>query len=58
MLKRVVAATAALLIPISSYLPEILDLSDRILVAESGTIVVEFSRADATAEKILHAAMH
>jgi len=39
-------------------LPEILDLSDRILVARSDTIVVEFSRADATAEKILHAAVH
>jgi simple sugar transport system ATP-binding protein len=43
---------------ISSYLPEILELSDRILVAKSGTIVAEFSRADATAEKVLHAAVH
>jgi simple sugar transport system ATP-binding protein len=43
---------------ISSYLPEILDLSDRILVAKSGTIVAEFSRAEASAEKILHAAIH
>jgi simple sugar transport system ATP-binding protein len=43
---------------ISSYLPEILDLSDRILVARSGTIVAEFSRAEATATKILHAAVH
>ncbi len=43
---------------ISSYLPEILDLSDRILVAKSGTIVAEFTRSEATAEKILHAAIH
>ncbi len=37
---------------ISSYLPEILDLSDRILVAKSGTIVAEFARSEASAEKI------
>jgi simple sugar transport system ATP-binding protein len=43
---------------ISSYLPEILDLSDRILVAKSGTIVAEFARSEASAEKILHAAIH
>lgn len=43
---------------ISSYLPEILDLSDRILVAKSGTIAAEFSRAEATATKILQAAIH
>jgi simple sugar transport system ATP-binding protein len=43
---------------ISSYLPEILDLSDRILVAKSGTVVAEFARSEASAEKILHAAIH
>ena len=43
---------------ISSYLPEILDLSDRILVAKGGTIAAEFSRAEATAAKILNAAIH
>ena len=43
---------------ISSYLPEILELSDRILVAKSGTIAAEFSRSDATAAKILQAAIH
>ncbi|MBB1250297.1 sugar ABC transporter ATP-binding protein [Rhizobium sp. G21] len=43
---------------ISSYLPEILDLSDRILVAKGGTIAAEFSREDATAEAILNAAIH
>jgi len=43
---------------ISSYLPEILDLSDRILVAKGGTIAAEFSRAEASAERVLHAAVH
>ena len=52
------ADSGAGVILISSYLPEILDLSDRILVAKSGTIAAEFSRAEATAERILHAAVH
>ena len=52
------AESGAGVILISSYLPEILELSDRILVAKSGTIAAEFSRAEATAEKILHAAIH
>ncbi|MCX7303158.1 MAG: sugar ABC transporter ATP-binding protein [Hyphomicrobiales bacterium] len=55
---RSIAESGAGVILISSYLPEILDLSDRILVAKSGTIAAEFSRAEATAEKILHAAVH
>ncbi|APH70772.1 sugar ABC transporter ATP-binding protein [Aquibium oceanicum] len=55
---RDIADTGAGVILISSYLPEILDLSDRILVAKSGTIAAEFSRAEATAERILHAAVH
>jgi len=55
---RQFAESGAGVILISSYLPEILDLSDRILVAKSGTIVAEFARAEATAEKILHAAIH
>ena len=45
-------------IVISSYLPEVLDLSDRILVAKSGAIVAEFSRDEASATKILQAAIH
>jgi simple sugar transport system ATP-binding protein len=55
---RDIADGGAGVILISSYLPEILDLSDRILVAKSGTIAAEFSRAEATAERILHAAVH
>lgn len=52
------AGSGAGVILISSYLPEILDLSDRILVARGGTIAAEFSREEATAERILHAAVH
>jgi simple sugar transport system ATP-binding protein len=55
---RDIADSGAGVILISSYLPEILDLSDRILVAKSGTIAAEFSRAEATAERVLHAAVH
>ena len=42
---------------ISSELPEVLGMSDRILVMREGRITGEFSRADATQEKILRAAM-
>jgi len=55
---RDIADSGAGVMVISSYLPEVLDLSDRILVAKSGTIAAEFSRAEATAERILHAAVH
>jgi simple sugar transport system ATP-binding protein len=55
---RGMAESGAGVILISSYLPEILDLSDRILVAKSGTIAAEFARAEATAAKILQAAIH
>jgi simple sugar transport system ATP-binding protein len=55
---RSIADSGAGVVVISSYLPEILDVSDRILVAKGGTIVAEFSRDEATAEKILHAAIH
>ncbi len=43
---------------ISSYLPEILALSDRILVSRQGKVVEEFSSLDATEEKIMYAAIH
>ena len=38
---------------ISSELPEVLGMSDRILVVREGLMQWEFSRADATAEKII-----
>jgi len=43
---------------ISSYLPEIMSLSDRILVFRTGKVVEEFTAADATEEKIMYAAIH
>jgi ABC-type sugar transport system ATPase subunit len=43
---------------ISSYLPEILAVSDRILVARTGRIVAEFDATEATQDKILNAAVH
>ncbi|MDF2366838.1 sugar ABC transporter ATP-binding protein [Sneathiella sp.] len=55
---RNIANSGAGVVVISSYLPEILDVSDRILVAKGGTIVAEFSRDEASPEKILHAAIH
>jgi simple sugar transport system ATP-binding protein len=45
-------------IVISSYLPEVMHLSDRILVCRQGRIVEEFSPADATNEQIMYAAVH
>jgi simple sugar transport system ATP-binding protein len=55
---RDLADSGAGVVVISSYLPEILELSDRILVAKSGAIAAEFSRAEASATKILQAAIH
>ena len=43
---------------ISSYLPEVLALSDRILVSRAGKVVEEFSALEATEEKIMYAAIH
>jgi ribose transport system ATP-binding protein len=41
---------------VSSELPEILGLSDRILVMRGGRIVARFQRAEATEERLLAAA--
>ncbi|EFG9941011.1 sugar ABC transporter ATP-binding protein, partial [Escherichia coli] len=43
---------------ISSYLPEILNLADRVLVTRLGRVVEEFGIAEATEEKIMYAAVH
>ncbi len=43
---------------ISSYLPEIMALSDRILVARKGQIVEETNAGEATEEKIMYAAVY
>ncbi len=43
---------------ISSYLPEILHLSDRILVSRQGRVVEEFTGGQADEETIMYAAVH
>ena len=43
---------------ISSYLPEILHISDRILVCRQGRIVEEFVGTQADEETIMYAAVH
>ena len=43
---------------ISSYLPEIMNLSDRILVCRQGRIVEEITPTEATEERIMYAAVH
>ena len=46
------------IVVISSYLPEVLNLSDRILVTQSGRVVEEFTPDEATEKKIMYAAVH
>jgi ABC-type sugar transport system ATPase subunit len=43
---------------ISSYLPEIMALSDRVLVARQGRVVEELDVSEATEERIMFAAVH
>jgi simple sugar transport system ATP-binding protein/ribose transport system ATP-binding protein len=57
MIQHLADAGAAVVV-ISSYLPEILAISDRILVAKQGRIVEEMSIEDASEEKIMYAAVH
>ena len=45
------------IIIVSSEMPEVLGMSDRILVMREGRISGEFSREDATQEKLLAAAI-
>jgi rhamnose transport system ATP-binding protein len=50
------AAQGLTILMISSELPEILGMSDRVLVMREGRLVAEFSGADATQERIIEAA--
>jgi len=56
LLRELTAAGLGILL-ITSELPELLALSDRILVLHRGRIVLELERGQATQERILHAAM-
>jgi ribose transport system ATP-binding protein len=51
------AARGAAILMISSELPEIMGMSDRILVMHAGRIAAEFDAAEATPEKVLAAAL-
>ena len=49
---------AVAVVVISSYLPEIMAVSDRILVVKRGRVVEEMMASDASEEKIMFAAVH
>jgi rhamnose transport system ATP-binding protein len=51
------AARGVAILMISSELPEILGMSDRIVVMHGGKVVGAFDRAEATQEKVLEAAL-
>jgi ABC-type sugar transport system ATPase subunit len=55
---RRLAEEGKAVVVISSYLPEVLSISDRILVARLGRIVAEFDAAEADEDKIMYAAIH
>jgi inositol transport system ATP-binding protein len=55
-LMSLLAQEGKAIIMISSELPEILGMSDRVLVMHEGKLVGEFDRAEVTQEKIMHAA--
>ncbi|HEX9006988.1 MAG TPA: ATP-binding cassette domain-containing protein, partial [Bacteroidota bacterium] len=50
-------ARGAAVLMISSELPEVLGMSDRILVFRKGTVAAELSAAEATPELVLHHAL-
>jgi D-xylose transport system ATP-binding protein len=50
------ASRGLAVVMVSSELPEILGMSDRVLVMSEGKFVAEFTAAEATQEKIMHAA--
>lgn len=47
------AAGGASVVIVSSELPEVLGISDRILVMREGSVAAEFSRAEATPESVI-----
>lgn len=57
LMSRLAAEQGLAILMISSELPEILAMSDRILVMREGRLVGEFSRDEATQETVAHAMM-
>ena len=56
-LMNTLVENGAAVIMVSSEMPELLGMSDRVLVIYKGTVAGEFTREEATQEKILAAAM-
>jgi ribose transport system ATP-binding protein len=52
------AASGVAIVMVSSELPEILAVSDRVIVMREGRVTAELSRAEATEERIMHHATH
>ncbi len=57
LMSQLAAEEGLAILMISSELPEVLGMSDRILVMREGRLVAEFSRAEATQEVVAHAMM-
>jgi simple sugar transport system ATP-binding protein len=55
---RGLADAGKAVVVISSYLPEVLTLADRILVSRQGKIVEEFTNSDVTEQDIMYASIH
>ncbi len=51
------AATGTCVVIVSSELPEVLGIADRVIVMREGLVAAEFPRAAATPEAVLHAAL-
>ncbi len=51
------AADGMAVVMVSSELPEVLGMADRVLVLREGHLVAELSRAEATEESVMYAAM-
>ncbi len=52
------AGTGVAVLMISSELPEVLGMADRVLVVREGRITAELSRESATPENVMYAATH
>lgn len=52
------AASGVAVLMISSELPEVLGMADRVLVVREGRLTAQLDRAEATAEKVMYAATH
>jgi rhamnose transport system ATP-binding protein len=52
------AGAGVAVLMISSELPEVLGMADRVLVVREGRMTAELDRAEATAERVMYAATH